>query len=114
MKVFRAARLETEPHQTAFNILRKLYDKIGHLRKSYLLSGEFDLSGLTRTSGGFADIWSGEFRGETVLINPLGIAGVDDKVGNQTTSSHRSRATQHFCKVSVFQNGNRQAGLKHD
>ena len=93
VKVFQAARLEAEPRQLAFNILRKLCGKIGHLPESYLLSDEFDLSGLPRASGGFADIRTGVFRGETVVVKSLRIAEVDDKarirkVRDQAAFSH--------------------------
>ena len=79
VKVFRAARLETEPRQLAFNILRKLCGKIGYLPESYLLSDEFDLSGLPCASGGFADIRKGVFKGKTVVVKSLRIAEMDDK-----------------------------------
>jgi len=101
-KVFRAARLEIEPRQLAFNILRKLCGKIGHLPESYLLSDEFDLSGLPCASGGFADIRKGVFKGETVVVKSLRIAETDDKarirrVGNRTTSVsyHLGSVTYH-------------------
>ena len=64
----------------AFNILRKLCGKIGHLPESYLLSDEFDLSGLPRASGGFADVRMGLLRGETVVVKSLRVAEMDDKV----------------------------------
>ena len=93
VKVFRAARLETGLRQLAFNILRKLCGKIGYLPESYLLSDEFDLSGLPRASGGFADVRMGVLKGEDVVVKSLRISEEDDtgrihKVRNQTTSSH--------------------------
>jgi hypothetical protein len=64
MKGLRAARLDTQIRQLAFIVLRRLCGRIGHLPDSYLLSDEFDLSGIPRTSGDFADVRMGVFKRE--------------------------------------------------
>ena len=90
--------METELRQLAFGVLRRLCGKEGHLPKSYLLSDMFDLSGLPRTSGGFADVRLGMFKGKSVAVRSLRISEYDDKakirkVGNQVTSSHLGSLT---------------------
>ncbi|KAF9648265.1 kinase-like protein [Thelephora ganbajun] len=95
MKAFRAARLETELRQLAFSVLRRLCAKIGHLPDSYLLSDKFDLSGLPRASGGFADVRRGVFKGKDVAVKSLRVSEVDDK----------ARIRKHFCKeVAMWKN----------
>ena len=80
MKALQAAQLEPELRQIAFSILRRLCGRIGHLPKSYLLSDKFDLSGMPCASGGFADVWKGEFRGEVkVAIKCVRVSDIDDK-----------------------------------
>jgi len=93
MKVFRAVRFDTELRQLAFSVLRRLCGKIGHLPGSYLLSDKFDLSGMPRASGDFADVWMGIFKGKNVAIKSLRVSEVDDKakirkVRKRSTSSH--------------------------
>ena len=101
MKAFRAARLETELRQLAFSVLRKLCGRIGHLPDSYLLSDKFDLSGLPRASGGFADVRMGVFKGRDVAVKSLRVSEVDDKmkirkVGNQATFSNLGSLTRRI------------------
>jgi hypothetical protein len=93
MKAFRAARLDTELRQLAFSVLRRLCGRIGHLPDSYLLSDKFDLSGMPRASGGFADVRMGVFKGKDVAVKSLRVSEVDDKakirkVGNKLHLSH--------------------------
>jgi len=93
MKALRAARLDTELRLLAFNVLRRLCGKIGHLPDSYLLSDKFDLSGPPRASGGFADVRMGAFKGGDVAVKSLRVAVMDDKVkirrvGNHVAPSH--------------------------
>ena len=92
-KAFRAAKMETELRQIALGVLEKLCGKEGHLPGSYLLSDEFDLSGLPLASSGFADVRLGVFKGKNVAVKSLIISEQDNKakirkVGNRVTSSH--------------------------
>lgn len=100
MKAFRAARLDTELRQLAFTVLRRLCGRIGHLPDSYLLSANFDLSGMPCASGGFADVRMGVFKGKDVAVKSLRVVDGDDKarirkVGKQTASSHPVSLTHH-------------------
>ena len=78
-KAFRAGQLDTELRELALGVLKKLCGRIGHLPDSYLLSDKFDLSGMPRASGDFADIWMGVFKGRNVAIKSLRVSEVDDK-----------------------------------
>jgi len=109
VKAFRAERLEPELRQLAFSVLRRLCGKTGHLPESYLLSHKFDLSGLPRASGGFADVRVGLLKGKSVAVKSLRVSEMDDKtrirkVGNQTISPVyiRSQTVQRFCKEVVM------------
>lgn len=94
VKALRAARLDPELRRVAIGVLRRLCGRVGHLPESYLLSDKFDLSGMPRASGGFADVWKAEFRGEVkIAIKCLRVSDVDDKarirkVGKQAASSY--------------------------
>jgi len=80
VKALRDARLEPELRRIALGVLRRICGRLGHLPESYLLSDKFDLSGMPRASGGFADVWKAEFRGEVkVAIKCLRVSDVDDK-----------------------------------
>jgi len=79
VKAFRAARLEPELRQLAFSVLRRLCGKTGYLPESYRLSHKFDLSGLPRASGGFADVRMGVFKGKSVAVKTLRVSETDDK-----------------------------------
>ena len=72
-------RLDTELRQLAFSVLRRLCSRTGHLPDSYLLSDKFDLSGMPRASGDFADVRMGVFKGQTVAVKSLRVSEVDDK-----------------------------------
>ena len=112
-KAFRAERLDPELRQLAFSVLRRLCGKTGHLPESYLLSRKFDLSGLPRASGGFADVRVGVLKGKSVAVKSMRIAEMDDKarirkVGNQTMSpyqgslTHNTALLQRGCHVEEF------------
>jgi len=93
MKAFQAARLDTKLRQVAMDVLRKLCGRIGRLPDSYLLSDEFNVSGMPRTGGGFANIRVGTFNGKDVAVKTLRVSEADDeakilKVGKQVTLSH--------------------------
>ena len=93
MKAFRAARLDIKLRELAFGVLRKLCGRIGHLPDSYLLSDKFDLSGMPRASGAFADVRKGVFKGKDVAVKSLRVSIADDKakirkVGQQVILSH--------------------------
>ena len=93
VKALRTMRLETEFRRLAFSVLRRLCGRIGYLPESYLLSDNFDLSGLPRYSCGFADVRTGVFKGNKVAVKTLRVPDADDKavirkVGNRVTSSH--------------------------
>ena len=72
-------RLEPELHTLAFSVLRRLCGRVGCLPGSYLLPNEFDLSGLPRVSGGFADVRMREFEGKNVAVKSVRVSEVDDK-----------------------------------
>ena len=98
VQAFRAARLEPELRQLAFSVLRMLCGKTGHLPESYLLSDKFDLSGLPRASGRFADVRIGTLRGNDVAVKSLRVSEMDDKarirkVGNRAISPHPGSLT---------------------
>ena len=85
--------MDTQLHQLALGVLRRLCGRVGHLPDSYLLSDKFDLSGLPRVSGGFADVRMGVFKGKDVAVKSLRVSEADDKarirkVGKQSTPSH--------------------------
>jgi len=93
VKALRAARLESEVRQITVGVLRGLCGKVGYLPGSYLLSHRFDLSGLPRASGEFADVRVGVFNGKDVAVKSLRVSEMDDavrirKVGKQATLSH--------------------------
>ena len=107
MKAFRAERLEPELRQLAFSVLRRLCGKTGHLPESYLLSHKFDLSGLPRASGGFADVRVGVFKGKSVAVKSLRVSEMDDKarirkVGNQAISPYLGSLTD---RTALLQRG---------
>ena len=86
-------QLDTEFRQLAFSVLGGLCGRIGHLPNSYLLSDQFDLSGMPRASGGFADVWVKVFNGKNVAVKSLRVSEVGDKmeirkVRTQAISSH--------------------------
>jgi hypothetical protein len=98
MKAFRVARLDIETRQLAFGVLRELCGRIGHLPESYLLPVEFDLSGLPRAFGGFADVRMEVYRGKNVAVKSLRVSESGDKsrtrkVGNQAVPSHLGSLT---------------------
>jgi len=100
IKAFRAARLETVLRGIAFSVFKRLCGRIGHLPDSYLLSDKFDLSGLPRASGGFADIRVGAFKGKNVAIKSLKVSEMDDKtkickVGSRVAFFHLRSLTHH-------------------
>jgi len=84
MKAFRVARLDNKIRQLAFGVLRRLCGRTGHLPNSYLLSAKFDLSGMPRTSGGFADVQMGVFKG----------GGCCDKVAESRGNGRHGNDTQ--------------------
>jgi len=93
MKAFRAARLDSKLRQVAMDVLRKLCGRIGRLPDSYMLSEKFNVSGMPRTGGGFANVRMGVFNGKDVAVKTLRVSEVDDeakirKVGKQVTLSH--------------------------
>jgi len=93
MKALQAARLDTKLSNRAFTLLRKLCGMIGHLPSSYSLSDKFDLSGMPRASGRFAEVRMGVSKGKDVAVKSLRVSEVDDKskirkVGKQVTLSH--------------------------
>ena len=100
VKALRAARLDPELRRVAIGVLRRLCGRVGHLPESYLLSDKFDLSGMPRASGGFADVWKAEFRGKVkIAIKCLRVSDVDDKarirkVGKQAASSYLDSLTR--------------------
>ena len=101
VKAFRAARLDNELRQLAFVVLRRLCGRIGHLPDSYVLSDKFDLSGLPRASGGFADLQLGVFKGKNVAVKSLRVSEADNKVKirkvrNQAAPSHLGSLTHHI------------------
>ena len=104
-KAFREAQLDKDLRIIAFGILRKLCGRIGHLPESYLLSDKFDVSGLPRASGGFADVRVGVFKGKTVAVKSLRVSEMDDKmkirkVRDNTTVSPPA-VTHKSCSVFV-------------
>ena len=93
MKAFKAARLDSKLRQVAMNVLRKLCGRIGRLPDSYLLSEIFNVSGMPRAGGGFANVRMGVFNGKNVAVKTLRVSEVDDeakirKVGKKVTLSH--------------------------
>ena len=78
-QAFRAARLDAQLRQLAFSVLRGLCGRIGHLPDSYLLSAKFDLSGMPRASGDFADVWMRALKEKSVAVKSLRVSEVDDK-----------------------------------
>ena len=101
--------MEPELRNLALVVLRRLCGKIGHLPESYLLSEKIDLSGRPCSSGDFADVCMGVFKGMDVAVESLRVSEVDDKwrirrVGNQVTSSHPGSLTHHaaLCKKVVM------------
>jgi len=81
--------LEPELRRIALGVLRGLCGRVGHLPESYLLSDKFDLSGMPRASGGFADVWKGKFRGEVkVAIKCLRVSATDDKAKIHKAGEH--------------------------
>ena len=99
-KAFRAARLDAELKGIAFRILKKLCGRLGHLPDSYLLSNEFDLSGIPHASGGFSDLRKGTFKGKDVAVKSLRISELNDKirirkVGNQAAASPPGSLTHY-------------------
>ena len=96
MKAFSVARLDPELRQLAFNVLRKLCGRIGHLPESYLLSDRFDVSDEIFASGGFADVRMGVLKGKSVAVKTLRVSLTDDKAKIRTV---RERATL-FCRVA--------------
>ena len=92
-KTLRAAVLEPELRQLAFDALRELCGRIGHLPKSYLLSDRFGPPELSHAFSGFADVRMGWFKDKNVAVKTLRVSTADDKawvrkVGIQATSSH--------------------------
>ena len=79
LKVVRTTRLEPQLHALALSVLRRLCGEVGCLPGSYLLPNEFDLSGLPRVSGGFADVRMREFDGKNVAVKSVRVSEVDDK-----------------------------------
>ena len=78
-KAVRTARLEPELHVLAYSVLRGLCGRVGRLPGSYLLPNEFDLSGLPRVSGGFADVRMRVFEGKNVAVKSVRVSEMDDK-----------------------------------
>ena len=107
VKAFRAARLEPELRELGFSVLRRLCGKTGYLPESYLLSHKFDLSGLPRASGGFADVRVGVFKGKNVAVKSLRVSETDNKerirkVENPVTSPYLASLT---CHTALLQRG---------
>ena len=89
VKALRAARLEPELRRIALGVLRGLCGRVGHLPESCLLPDKFDLSGMPRASGGFADVWKAEFRGEVkIAIKCLRVSDTDDKAKIHKVGKH--------------------------
>ena len=80
LKAVRSTRLEPELHALALSILRRLCGRVGCLPGSYLLPNEFDLSGLPRVSGGFADVRMRVFGGKNVAVKSVRVSELDDKL----------------------------------
>lgn len=78
-KAVRTTRLEPELHALAFSVLRRLCGSVGCLPESYLLPNEFDLSGLPRVSGGFADVRMRVFEGKNVAVKSVRVSEMDNK-----------------------------------
>ena len=102
--------MDNELRQLAFNILRKLSNRIGHLPESYLLSDKFDVSDQIVASGGFADIRMGVFKGKNVAVKTLRLSSRDDKakirrVRKQTTLLCRVAHTSYSTSVKKSPRG---------
>ena len=96
MKAFQDAGLDPELRQLAFNVLRRLCSRVGHLPESYLLSDRFDVSDEIIAFSDFADVRMGAFKGKNVAIKTLRVSLTDDKAKIRRV---RKRATI-FCRVA--------------
>jgi len=79
VKALQASVLDTKLRHRALTLLTRLCDRTRYLPSSYLLSDKFDLSGMPRASGGFADVRMGVLKGRDVAVKTLRISEVDDK-----------------------------------
>lgn len=105
-------KLHTYEKQAFFGTLRRLAGKHGRLPESMVITDKinFSASSQPHTSGGFADIKSGEYKGCTVAVKTLRVAVTDDfgklrKVsGNGVFAAEWDDAeiiTQQFCKEVI-------------
>ena len=79
--------LRASEKQAFFNTLRRLAGKHARLPSSIVIPDKIDdsRSGQLQTSGGFADIKQGQYRGFTVAIKTLRVSKEDEKADNFET-----------------------------
>jgi hypothetical protein len=71
--------LESGFYSRCLRTLRRLCGRSGKLPTSCVLADDLEKVGSeARTSGGFADIWLGKFKGRTVALKVLRVYGTDN------------------------------------
>jgi serine/threonine protein kinase len=107
-------KLHASEKQAFFGTLRRLAGKHARLPNSVVIKGEIDFSDPTQpqTSGGFADIKPGKYKGCTVAVKTLRVSMADDldkirKVSKEfvfAVSDDTDSDPQQFCKEVIIWN----------
>ena len=85
-------KLHSSEKHTFFSTLRRLAGKHARLPESMTIKGKIDYSASSQyhTSGGFADIKQGKYRGGMVAVKIMRVAVTDDFVKIRKVSGFRS------------------------